>query len=220
MIESLIFFLNNTLLPFGPIGVFGASLIEEIIAPIPSALVMLGSGFLFLPQGFELSSIWKLISHVALPISLGVALGSLVVYSIARFAGLPLLYKYGYVLGINKEDLIKAENYFSESKKDELIIFTARVIPIVPASVIAVSAGLIKMPVYRYLLISILGTFIRAFILGAIGAEVGALYLKYAEEINKWEHLILIILLISILILVIYLLIRKHKKQYGRSNNI
>ena len=41
MINNLILFIRDFLLPYGAIGVFLATVVEEIIAPIPSALVHL-----------------------------------------------------------------------------------------------------------------------------------------------------------------------------------
>ncbi|PIR38193.1 MAG: hypothetical protein COV34_01065 [Candidatus Zambryskibacteria bacterium CG10_big_fil_rev_8_21_14_0_10_42_12] len=216
MLESILHFLTETVLPLGPFGVFVASLIEEIIAPIPSALVMLGSGFLFVDGSVALQSILRLVTHVAIPVALGVAIGSLVVYSIARYAGTALLLKWGTIFGISESDVEKAHAYFKDSKRDDVAVFVARVIPVVPAVVIAVGAGLIEMPVVRYLVISVLGTFIRALILGAIGWQVGSVYTEYAMVIARWEKVIWVMIGAILIYGIVRLYQRKQKNQsYG-----
>lgn len=216
MLASILEFLTNTLLPLGPSGVFLASIIEEVIAPIPSALVMLGSGFLFVRGPVGLDTLMRLVTHVALPAALGVAIGSLVVYSIARYAGTALLIKWGYIFGVSESDITKAHEYFSQSKRDDVAVFVARVIPVVPAVVIALGAGLIQMPVLRYLSISIVGTVIRAFILGAIGWQSGELYVTYADKISVWENVMWALLGILFVYGIVRLYKRKHnKEQHG-----
>lgn len=216
MLASILEFLTNTLLPLGPSGVFLASIIEEVIAPIPSALVMLGSGFLFVSGPVGLDTLMRLVTHVALPAALGVAIGSLVVYSIARYAGTALLIKWGYIFGVSESDITKAHEYFSQSKRDDVAVFVARVIPVVPAVVIALGAGLIQMPILRYLSISFVGTVIRAFILGAIGWQSGELYVTYADKLSVWENVMWALLGILFVYGIVRLYKRKHnKEQHG-----
>ena len=47
MIAETIVLIEKTLLPLGAFGIFVASLLEEVVAPIPSALVQLSAGFSF-----------------------------------------------------------------------------------------------------------------------------------------------------------------------------
>lgn len=218
MLASILEFLTSTLLPLGPFGVFLASIIEEVIAPIPSALVMLGSGFLFVHGPVGIDTLLRLFTHVALPAAFGVAVGSLVVYSIARYAGTALLVKWGYIFGVSESDITKAHDYFSQSKRDDVAVLVARVIPVVPAVVIALGAGLIQMPVVRYLSISIVGSIIRAFILGAIGWQSGELYVTYADKISAWENVIWAILGILFVYGIVRLYKRKHNNQEQHGN--
>lgn len=216
MLDSLITFLTDVILPLGPWGVFLASLIEEIIAPIPSAVVMLGGGFLFVRGPFGLDTTMQVITHVALPAALGVAIGSLVIYSIARYASNTILVSWGKLFGISNADINTAHEYFSNSGRDDLAVFIARVIPVVPAVVIAIGAGLIRMPLKRYMSISILGTMIRAFILGVIGWQSGELYITYAHTIQSWEHIMWVIVALFILGVMIRFYTRKARnRQHG-----
>src|SRR3989344_383252 len=95
MIEGLIHFLQVNVLPWGALGVFVASVIEEVVAPIPSALIMTMSGFLLVSGPVATSSMGALIFKVAIPAALGVTIGSYVIYFAARFGGRFLIEKWG-----------------------------------------------------------------------------------------------------------------------------
>lgn len=209
MIETLIHFLQENILPFGALGVFLASVIEEVFAPIPSALIMTMSGFIFIPEGFSLVSLSKLIFVVALPAALGVTLGSYFIYFIARFGGRLIIEKFGKYVGLYLSDIEKLEQKMSGTSKDELLIGTARVIPIVPSVAISAFCGIIEMNVFKYFYITLAGTFVRGLILGGIGWQAGNVYEKYAaliQDLEKW------ILLSTILGLIVFVVIKYSKR--------
>ena len=110
MIEYLINFLQTSVLPWGAVGVFVASVIEEIIAPIPSALVMTMSGFLLVTGPISVKAVLALIFKVAIPAALGVTLGSYFIYFIARFGGKIVIEKWGKYIGLYWADIEKFQN--------------------------------------------------------------------------------------------------------------
>lgn len=209
MIETLVHFLQENILPLGAFGVFLASVIEEVLAPIPSALIMTMSGFIFVPEGFSLTSVSKLIFTVAIPASIGVTLGSYFVYFISRFGGRLIIEKFGKYVGLYVSDIEKLEQKMSGTKKDELFIGLARVIPIVPSVAISAFCGIIEMNVFKYFYLTLAGTFVRGLILGGIGWQVGNVYEKYAaliQDLEKW------ILLSTILGLMVFVVIKYSKR--------
>ena len=211
MIHNLLIFLEQYVLPFGPAGVFLASFIEEVVAPIPSAVIMLMSGFLFIKGTLSLALLFDVFYLVALPAALGVSVGSLVVYGLARHVGIQVLVRWGKYIGITEAMIEKAQAYFKDSKKDEWLVFIARIIPVVPAVAIALGAGLIRMNVWRYLAISFVGTVIRAYILGIVGWQVGEVYTTYAEIIGRWEKYALIIIIASVVSGILYIKFKNKK---------
>lgn len=119
MLESLILNIENFFSSYGALGVFLASAIEEIIAPIPSTLVIMGSSFLILKGlSLNLDGILKLLLYVVLPVSLGVTLGSLFVYVIGYFIGSPFIKRWGKYMGVSWDDIQKAEGRFSSRQND------------------------------------------------------------------------------------------------------
>lgn len=196
---------------YGPLGIFIASIVEEIIAPIPSTLVIMSTSFLiFKGTVISLGSIFKLFTNIVLPASSGVTLGSLLIYYIGYFLGKPFLKRWGKFLGVSWEDIIHAQNKFTNSSSDELLLFILRAFPIVPSVAISIFCGFIRFDLRKYLIITFLGTVVRAFILGFIGWQFGSMYQTAAEEISYLEEIGLAVIIIVAAGYLIYQ--RKFKK--------
>lgn len=204
MIETLVHFLQQNILPLGAIGVFLASVIEEVIAPIPSALVMTMSGFLLVTGPISLSSLSALIFKVAIPAALGVTIGSYAVYFLARSGGKVVIEKWGRYFGLYWTDVERLKSKMSGTKKDEWIIGTARVLPIFPSVVVSAFCGILEMNLAKYFVISFIGIFFRGIILGSIGWQAASIYEKYAELVSSLEGLVLKILVLIFALFVTY----------------
>lgn len=196
----LVNFLKISILPLGVFGVFSASVIEEVFAPIPSALIMTMSGFIFVSGSFGVGTITSLILKVAVPAALGVTFGSFLVYFVSKFGGRLAVEKWGKYLGLYWTDVEKLKNRFLNTKKDELIILIARVVPFVPSVAVSALCGILEMNYRTYFVLTFCGMFVRALILGAIGWQVGNLYEKYAHLVGKIESSVLYIILITLFI--------------------
>jgi len=172
MIESLIIFLQVHVLPLGALGVFLASVAEEVIAPIPSAVIMTMSGFLLITGPVSINSLGALVFKVAIPAALGVTIGSLWIYYLARYGGQAVIERWGKYIGLYWNDIEKMQNKVSNSSKDEVLIMSARILPIVPSVAISAFCGILKMDVLKYFIISFVGIFFRGLILGSIGCKL------------------------------------------------
>jgi membrane protein DedA with SNARE-associated domain len=211
MLNEVILYLENILIAYGPLGVFLASIVEEIIAPIPSTLVIMGTSFVVLKgSAISLDTFLKLFMNIVLPASLGVTLGSLLVYGITYFAGKPFLKRWGRYLGVSWEDIEKAQKKFEQGYSDDIMLFTVRAIPVIPSVAISAFCGFIRFDVKKYIIITFLGTLVRAFILGFIGWQFGSLYQSAADEISYLEEISLITIVIIIAAFILY------KKKYSK----
>lgn len=174
MLLSTAHFIEHLIISLGGVGVFLASLIEEIIIPIPSTLVQSGAGMILLGGAkMSLLSFLKLGLVVAIPAALGVAVGSLLIYFIAFYGGDYALKKYGryFLIQYDKVDALRTKLL---QKKALIPSITAlRFIPLFPNVLITAACGLIRVPLLSYLLSTAIGIFIRAFYLGAIGWFTG-----------------------------------------------
>jgi membrane protein DedA with SNARE-associated domain len=210
VLEQIILAIETFFLNYGALGVFLASIIEEIIAPIPSTLVIMGSSFLTL-KGYSLAadSIMRLLIYVVLPASAGVTLGSLFVYGIGYFLGSPFIKRWGKYMGVSWDDIEKAEGRFSSGHSDNLILFIIRAIPVVPSVAISIFCGFIRYRLRDYIIFTFLGSLVRGFVLGILGWQFGLLYLEISQQISFLEELVLASLII---VLAVYLYWRKTKK--------
>lgn len=213
MVEALVHFLQTSILPFGAIGVFLASVIEEVIAPIPSALVMTMSGFLFVTGPVSFSSILALIFKVALPAALGVTLGSYVIYFAAKWGGKYIIEKWGKYLGLYWSDVEKLKSKLSGTKRDEWLIGIARIVPFVPSVAISAFCGILEMNIAKYFMITFIGVFLRGLVLGIIGWQAGNVYEKYAEKISSLEDWFLISTILALVIFIVLKYKSRKKEQ-------
>lgn len=204
MTESFIYFLQTFILPIGGVGVFLASVIEEVIVPIPSAFVLLTAGFLFLSNLSGLQIFLTLFLKIVIPASLGITIGSLFVYGLSYKLGKPFIIKYGKWFSLSWKDIEESEKRFSKGLKDEISIFISRAIPIIPSVVIAAVSGLFRINIRTYIIASFLGLLVRTSFLAIIGWQLGNLYYKYAEIISRYENGTLAVILLFILLWILY----------------
>ncbi|MEX0930144.1 MAG: VTT domain-containing protein [Candidatus Paceibacterota bacterium] len=211
MITSFITLIEETLLPLGAIGVFTASVLEEVLAPVPSALVQMGAGFIFLSpyEDVSLAFAGTLLGYVIIPASLGVALGSLVVYYIGYYAGKPTLERWGKYFGFTWHNVKQGHERFRRTQADATVLFFLRVAPIIPSVAISAVCGVIRMKLWRYLLYTFLGTMIRVAFLAMIGWQVGNLYREYYDIVDQFESVVLLVALTLFFLFVLYKLLRK-----------
>lgn len=194
---------------FGALGVFLVTFAEEIIAPIPSALTLLASGFFVLPAGGSFSSILgDLFLLVVLPATLGLTLGSLVLYGISYYGGEPIIRRFGKWFGVTWEDISAFKERFTSGYADELIVFFLRAVPIVPNVVIAVGCGAIRYPLKSFFVASVFGNAVRAFFMGSLGWLLGEAYFSIGDKIQGIESTIFYLLVACVIVVGAWLFIR------------
>ena len=153
----------------GYTGVGFLMMLESMIFPIPSELVMPFAGFL-IAEG-EMTFFWVISSSI-----IGSLIGSLLSYYIGYKGGKRFLIKYGKYFLLDEEHLAKTEQWFS--KKGELTILIGRFIPVV-RHLISIPAGFGKMNIKRFILYT------------AIGAGIWNAFLTYIGFVlgNNWESI-------------------------------
>lgn len=214
MIEAIVTFIEHTLVPYGALGVFLGSVIEEIVAPIPSTLVLLGSGFIFLHGiPFSLHYVTTLLFVVAVPAAVGMTVGSLVIYGIGYFSGKPVLDRFGKYLGVSWADVTTLQQRFSGTRADEVTLVVLRSLPLVPNTALNALCGLIRMPLLSYISLSAVGFFIRSLTLALIGAQVGSFYDRYSAIIDSIEKYVFIGIMVLAVCVAASLVIRKRLRK-------
>jgi len=204
MLSEIFIYIEQFMVNYGAIGVFVASFLEEIIAPIPSTLVVMGSSFFMLKNDVISSySILKLFTYVVFPASLGMTLGSLLIYGIAYFAGKPFIMRWGKYMGLSCKDIQNTNQHFKKDRNN-IILFTLRAVPVVPSVAISAFCGFIRFDFKNYLLYSFLGSLVRTTILGFIGWQFGRYYLSISQEISYLEEIVLVVMIMAVIAYLIY----------------
>lgn len=201
--ESLI--ISNTSL-----AVFLGCILEQIIVPIPASLIVLSSTFLVLKgTSFSLAALGILFTKIVIPASLGITLGSLVYYVLAYKLGMPFIERTSKYLGISVEDVEDVGKKVDESYYDELFIFLARCVPVIPSIAVNLFCGLIKYDLKKYLIITFLGSTVQILGWGLLAWFSGNIYLLLENKISDIGNIITLIFIL----IVIYFVIMKRREM-------
>ena len=117
-------------------------------------------------------------------------------------------------LGLEWSDVEKVEKKLIKGKGDEITIFILRVLPIIPGVAISGFCGAVRYPFYNFITITLAGAFVRAFVLGVVGWQVGEFYQIYADNISRFEeHILFGTLAVLAVGGIIYYFFRKRKRN-------
>jgi len=219
--NSILNYLMDLMRDLGPLGVFISVLVESIIAPIPSPLVIMAAGFLILPAGASFAEILlPLIFVITLPGAIGSTIGAFIGYGIGYLGGKPLIKKFEWLLGISWDELEGGLQYFQKGMKDELIIFFMRAIPIMPLVIFSGVAGVARIKVDKFALFTFLGMIVRVFILGLVGWLMGSAYVEIAQKLDQYEIIgyVITFALVAGIMYYLYKIRKKSKKVTDKSS--
>ncbi|MDF2523844.1 MAG: hypothetical protein K0R31_1485 [Clostridiales bacterium] len=154
---------------YGYIGIALLIAIENIFPPIPSEVVLTFGGFMTTYTGLN---VWGVI----IASTIGSLLGAVILYGVGRILsverlGIILDGRLGQLLHFNKEDVYKACNWFNTRGKSSVLF--GRCIPVV-RSLISIPAGMAKMKLGIFFLMTIVGSFVWNIILVYLGVAAGA----------------------------------------------
>lgn len=175
---------------FVAIGAF----IEELIAPIPSPLVMTLGGSLAATQGKALTYLGLL----ALLGAVGKTFGAWLIYLIAdRFEDF-VMTKLGRFVGVSHREVEIIGKHLNKGWRDDAILFLLRAVPIMPTAPVSIVCGLIKLNLRTYIVSTFLGTLVRNIFYLYLGyTSVDALE-SLNEGIDSFEKFGYLILLIAV----------------------
>lgn len=173
--QALAAYIEHAIVAWGAFGVFIGSVLEEVVVPIPSSLVQAGAGIFFLSgQAVTFATILKLITWIAIPAAVGVVLGSLPVYFLTYYGGMPAIRKFGKWFFLNPDKVEETRQNIISKPRTVWVITGLRFIPLLPSAFVTAAAGLVRLPFWQYVYSSLIGVFIRALYLGIIGWATGS----------------------------------------------
>jgi membrane protein DedA with SNARE-associated domain len=201
----------------GLYAVFGLMLVDAVL-PAASALVMLYAGALaagaFAGQnvvffGERVSSGFWAFVVMTLAGAIGYTIGSIAGWAIGFYGGRPYLERHGRWLHVNAARLARAARWFD--RFGDAAVFLGRVTPVV-RSFISIPAGIFRMEILRFTVLSFLGTLIWCAGLAGIGWGLGSHYERFHHEFRYVEYAVAALLVAA----VVYLVLRRRATKLGR----
>lgn len=187
--------------------VFIASFIEEVIAPVPSAAVLLLTGSFAAIQERPLLGLIPL----AILAAIGKTIGAILVYYFSEKIGGAVLTRFGGFFNVKREEISDFGQKMNGSTRDYLLLILFRALPIVPSSVVSIGCGLMKIPPRLFIITTFIGTIVRDSIFLYIGYEGTQLLNAIANQSTSIESLVQTLILASIVGVLGYLYYKRKK---------
>jgi membrane protein DedA with SNARE-associated domain len=204
-VTEMIDWIMESIRAYGPWSVFAGVIIESVIVPIPSPLIIMGAGFILISS--ELSFLEALVPialQIVLPGAIASTLGAYIGYAIGYYGGKPLVDQWERFLGFSWRDVEALERRFQSGQVKNTIFFL-RALPIFPLSVISAAAGLLRLPLNQFSVWTFYGTIPRCLLLAYLGWGLGETYQGFAKGIDRAEGIVSGILLVVILGAIVWL---------------
>src|SRR5512137_2238791 len=180
-------------------------LIESACIPLPSEVTMPLSGWM-LVQAKGLS--WPWLVWAGFVGAAGNVVGSWVAYWVGQKGGRPFLEKYGKYVLISKHDLDRADEWFG--KYGEPAIFFSRLMPVV-RTFISFPAGVARMDIKRFSVLSFLGSFPWSIGLAWAGFVAGEHWEEIRSAMRPFDIPIILVIL-ALCVLFVYRKLRQGKE--------
>ncbi|MFA9262666.1 MAG: DedA family protein [Undibacterium sp.] len=188
--------------------VFG-SFIEEIIAPIPSMLVMTTAGFI---AAFDGRTTFFIVWLVLLG-NLGKLAGSFIYYTIGDKLEDVVIGRYGNYFGLKHADIERIGQKFNGSPwRDGALIFFVRVIPFFPTILVSIAAGVVRIRRKVFLTASYLGNFCKDLFYAFTGYYGVRALRAFFMDVERVRFGINVIMALAVIGLLVFLYIHR---QHG-----
>lgn len=186
-------------------GIFLVMLIENLFPPIPSEFVMPFAGFLAGRGGMNF---WAAVAAG----TAGSVVGAIVLYYVGVLVGEPALRtfirRWGRWWMISEADLDRSLTFFQ--KRGYLVVFIARVIPLL-RSLISIPAGMGRMPMIPFLVLTTAGSFIWCTFLAYTGLLLGENWAAVLGFIEQYQRVALGLMAVALVLFVCHWVV-KHRR--------
>jgi membrane protein DedA with SNARE-associated domain len=145
--------------------VFVGSLVEELVSPIPSTLIMGTAGSVANASEYAVVFLFWL-SFVG---NAGKIIGSVFYYMLGNKLEDVAVRKFGRYFGVTHCQVERLGKRFSGHWRDGITLFFLRLLPFVPTTPVSLACGIIRMPMRTFVVATFVGNFIKDFFYLLIG---------------------------------------------------
>ena len=178
-------------------------LLENILPFIPSEIILTFAGLMSVKSDLSIPVLFTISTIASL-------IGLLVLYYISRLVSEERLYrfvdKYGKWIKLKGKDVARANDWFK--KYGAIAVFICRFIPVLRV-LITIPAGINRMNVMLFAILSLIGTTIWNFALIYLGKMLSGSWDMLMNGLHTYSYIMYVIIAIA----VIYLFIRIYKKN-------
>ncbi|MHC5407948.1 DedA family protein [Listeria seeligeri] len=186
--------ITSIMADFGYIGIFLLIVVENLFPPIPSEIILTFGGFMTTVSSLN-------VVMVIIVATLGSVVGAVLLYKVASYFGKErlskIVLKHGRILRLKESDIERAENFFL--KYGSWAVFLCRMIPLI-RSLISIPAGMTKMKMSRFLVLTTAGSLLWNTVLIGLGAFLGESWNEIVVFMDSFSTIIYSIIAVIVVV--------------------
>ncbi|EPN8126885.1 DedA family protein [Listeria monocytogenes] len=186
--------ITSIMADFGYIGIFVLIMVENLFPPIPSEIILTFGGFMTTVTSLN-------VLMVIIVATLGSVVGAILLYKVASYFGkerlTKIVLKYGRILRLKESDIERAESFFL--KYGSWAVFLCRMIPLI-RSLISIPAGMTKMKMSRFLILTTAGSLLWNTVLIGLGAVLGESWNEIVVFMDSFSTIIYSVIAILVVV--------------------
>ncbi|ENI1309199.1 DedA family protein [Listeria monocytogenes] len=198
--------ITSIMADFGYIGIFILIMVENLFPPIPSEIILTFGGFMTTVTSLN-------VVMVIIVATLGSVVGAILLYKVASYFGkerlTKIVLKYGRILRLKESDIERAESFFL--KYGSWAVFLCRMIPLI-RSLISIPAGMTKMKMSRFLILTTAGSLLWNTVLIGLGAVLGESWNEIVVFMDSFSTIIYSVIAILVVVGLGYFFRARFKK--------
>ncbi|EAE7307553.1 DedA family protein [Listeria monocytogenes] len=198
--------ITSIMADFGYIGIFVLIMVENLFPPIPSEIILTFGGFMTTVTSLN-------VVMVIIVATLGSVVGAILLYKVASYFGkerlTKIVLKYGRILRLKESDIERAESFFL--KYGSWAVFLCRMIPLI-RSLISIPAGMTKMKMSRFLILTTAGSLLWNTVLIGLGAVLGESWNEIVVFMDSFSTIIYSVIAILVVVGLGYFFRARFKK--------
>lgn len=211
LITEVITIVENIMSTAGYPGIFALMLLEGMLVPVPSEVVMTFGGYLAFSN--QLPPVVGIPAFVIVLIagSVGNVVGAYIAYMIGDYGGIPLIKRYGRYVLLNDDTVDRVQAWFE--KYGSASVFLTRLVPVF-RTFISIPAGIATMNRKLFLIYTFIGALVWDSFLIYLGYIFQADWQSILGDFSKYTDATLVF----IGVLVVYWLYRSLSKKKSRND--
>lgn len=208
IVAYVITLITSTILKIQYPGIFVLMMLEGMLLPIPSEVVMVFGGYLLYENELPPYSFAPAFAILLIVGTVGNLVGALLAYLIGDKGGAEFVKLYGKKIGISEKTIDRVNLWFN--KYGEVSVFVTRLVPIF-RTFISIPAGLGRMRISKFISFTVIGMVIWDTILIYIGYTLGTRWNSILGISNNLTYAALAAA--AIVLVVIYYMAKKSARN-------